>query len=134
VSPDEERLEATLERARETYRQMPGIKALWRQNCHALATETEPFGFRDGISHPAIEGSGIPGSNPHERPLKAGEFVLGYTDEMGGTQKTEPEIVGRNGTYVVFRKLRQRVAAFRNYVKANSKSAGEEELLAAKMM
>ena len=134
VSPDEEKLEATLERARETYRQMPGIKAIWRQNCHALPTETEPFGFRDGISHPAIEGSGIPGSNPHEQPVKAGEFVLGYTDELGGIQRTEPEFVGRNGTYVVFRKLHQRVAAFRQYLKANSTSVADEELLAAKMM
>jgi Dyp-type peroxidase family len=134
VSPDEVRLEAALERARETYRNMPGVKAIWRQNCHALPTETEPFGFRDGISHPAIEGSGIPGSNPRERPLKGGEFVLGYTDELGGIQRTEPEVVGRNGTYVVFRKLHQRVAAFRQYLKANSTSAEDEELLAAKMM
>jgi Dyp-type peroxidase family len=134
VSPDEHRLEAALERGRETYRNLPGIKAIWRQNCHALPTETEPFGFRDGISHPAIEGSGIPGSNPQERPLKAGEFVLGYRDEMGGVQKTTPEILGRNGTYVVFRKLHQRVAAFRQYLKANSTSVADEELLAAKMM
>jgi Dyp-type peroxidase family len=134
VSPDEQRLEQALERAREAYRKMSGIEAIWRQNCHALPTETEPFGFRDGISHPAIEGSGIPGSNPQERPLKAGEFVLGYRDEMGGTQKTTPEILGRNGTYVVFRKLHQRVAAFRQYLKANSTSATDEELLAAKMM
>ena len=134
VSPDEQRLEQALERARETYRKMSGIEAIWRQNCHALPTETEPFGFRDGISHPAIEGSGIPGSNPQERPLKAGEFVLGYRDEMGGIQKTTPEILGRNGTYVVFRKLHQRVAAFRQYLKANSTSAADEELLAAKMM
>jgi Dyp-type peroxidase family len=134
VSPDEQQLEAALDRARETYRQMPGIKAIWRQNCHALATETEPFGFRDGISHPAIEGSGIAGTNPQERPLKAGEFVLGYRDELGGVQKTEPEILGRNGTYVVFRKLHQRVAAFRRYLKANSASGADEELLAAKMM
>ena len=90
VSPDEQRLEQALERAREAYRKMSGIEAIWRQNCHALPTETEPFGFRDGISHPAIEGSGIPGSNPQERPLKAGEFVLGYRDEMGGIQKTTP--------------------------------------------
>ena len=41
------------------------------------------FGFKDGISQPAVEGSGIPGSNPHEAPLKAGEFVLGYVDETG---------------------------------------------------
>jgi Dyp-type peroxidase family len=134
VSPDSERLEAALDRAREAYRAMSGITAIWRQDCHALPTETEPFGFRDGISHPAIEGSGIAGTNPHEKPLKAGEFVLGYTDEMGGTQKTEPEILGRNGTYVVFRKLHQRVAAFRKYLKGNSKGSGDEELLAAKMM
>src|SRR3954471_24378881 len=80
VAPDEPRLEAALDRARETYRNMPGIKAIWRQDCHALETETEPFGFRDGISHPAIEGSGIAGSNPQEQPLKAGEFVIGYSD------------------------------------------------------
>jgi hypothetical protein len=35
------------------------------------------------VSHPAVEGSGIPGSNPRERPLKVGEFVLGYINEMG---------------------------------------------------
>ena len=134
VSPDEQRLEPALDRARETYRQMSGIEAIWRLYCHALSTETEPFGFRDGISHPAIEGSGIPGTNPRENPLKAGEFVLGYPDEMRGIQKTEPEILGRNGTYVVFRKLHQRVASFRQYLKANSANVEDEELLAAKMM
>ena len=134
LSPDEQRLEQALDRAREAYRKMSGIEAIWRQNCHALPTETEPFGFRDGISHPAIEGSGIAGSNPQERPLKAGEFVLGYRDELGGVQKTSPEILGRNGTYVVFRKLHQRVAAFRQYLKENSTSVADEELLAAKMM
>jgi Dyp-type peroxidase family len=134
VSPDEVQLETVLERAREAYREMTGIEAIWRQNCHALATETEPFGFRDGISHPAIEGSGIPGSNPQEQPLKAGEFVLGYTDEMGGIQKTVPEVLGRNGTYIVFRKLHQRVAGFRRYLKTNANGPEEEELTAAKMM
>jgi Dyp-type peroxidase family len=135
VSPDAHRLEAVLERARKAYRELsPGITAIWRQDCHALPTEKEPFGFRDGISHPAIEGSGIPGTNPQEQPLKAGEFVLGYPDEMGGIQRTQPEVLGRNGTYVVFRKLHQRVAAFRRYFKANSTSPEEEEFLAAKLM
>ena len=134
VSPDAERLEAAVARARETYQTMTGIEAIWRQNCHALPNEKEPFGFRDGISHPAIEGSGIPGTNPHEQPFKAGEFVIGYTDEIGGVQKTTPEILGRNGTYVVFRKLHQRVADFRRFLQTNSKSSDEEELLAAKMM
>ena len=134
VSPNEVRLEGALDRARKTYQTMTGIKAIWRQDCHALPNEKEPFGFRDGISHPAIEGSGIPGTNPREQPLRAGEFVLGYPDELGGIQRTEPELLGRNGTYVVFRKLHQRVAEFRKYLKSNSRDQNEEELLAAKMM
>jgi Dyp-type peroxidase family len=134
VSPDAERLEAAVARARETYQTMTGIEAIWRQNCHALPNDKEPFGFRDGISHPAIEGSGLPGTNPHEQPFKAGEFVIGYKDEIGGRQKTTPEILGRNGTYVVFRKLHQRVADFRRFLKTSSSSADDEELLAAKMM
>ena len=134
VSPGSERLEAVLDRARKAYQEMSGIEAIWRQNCHALPTETEPFGFRDGISHPAIEGSGIPGTNPKEIPLKAGEFVLGYRDEMGVIEFPKPDVLGRNGTYVAFRKLHQRVATFRKYLKTNSKSSEEEEILAAKMM
>jgi Dyp-type peroxidase family len=134
VSPNAARLEEVLARARKTYQSMTGIEAIWRQDCHALPDEKEPFGFKDGISHPAIEGSGIPGTNPHEQPLKAGEFVIGYTDEMGGTQQTVPEVLGKNGTYIVFRKLQQRVAEFRKYLRNNSNSAADEELLAAKMM
>src|SRR5262249_38145476 len=94
VSPNDERLEAVLEPARKAYQRLHGIEAIWRQTCHALPTETEPFGFRDGISHPAIEGSGIRGTNLKEQPLKAGEFVLGHPDELGGIQKTQPEVLG----------------------------------------
>ncbi|MBG0810345.1 Dyp-type peroxidase [Methylosinus sp. H3A] len=135
VSPDAQRLEPVLERARKTYRKLAGIAAIWRQDCHALPTEREAFGFRDGISHPAVEGSGIPGTNPKERPLEAGEFILGYPDESGVMPRMPwPEILGRNGSYVAFRKLRQNVALFRGYLRANSSSPEEEELLAAKMM
>lgn len=135
LAPDAGKLQSALDRARQSHADLKGIKPIWRQDCHALPNEREPFGFRDGISHPAIEGSGIPGSNPHETPLKAGEFVLGYPDEMGGLPPMPaPEILGRNGTYVVFRKLHQRVAAFRRYIAANASSAEEQELVAAKMM
>lgn len=134
VSPNADTLDSVLAGARASYQGMKGIVAIWRQDCHALPDEKEPFGFRDGISHPAIEGSGIPGSNPREQPLKAGEFVLGYPDEMGGVQQTVPEVLGRNGSYVVFRKLHQRVAEFRRFLKSNSSDAEAEELLAAKMM
>lgn len=135
VAPHKEVLEASLARARQTYEQWPGIAAIWRQDCHVLPTEKEAFGFKDGISHPAIEGSGIPGSNPCERPLKPGEFVLGYPDEMTESPVIpQPEILGRNGSYVAFRKLHQRVAGFRQYLKSNSRSPEQEEWLAAKMM
>jgi Dyp-type peroxidase family len=135
LAPDAQRLEVALGRALKALRDLPGIEAIWRQDCHALPNQKEPFGFRDGISHPAIEGSGIPGTNPDEEPLKAGELVLGYRDEMSDLPSMpQPEILGRNGTYVVFRKLHQRVAAFRQYLKANAKSREEEELVAAKMM
>jgi Dyp-type peroxidase family len=100
-----------------------------------MAGEREPFGFKDGISHPAVEGSGIPGTNPREVPLKAGEFVLGYPDEMGETPIIpQPDVLGRNGSYIVFRKLHQRVALFRRYLHDNASTPEEEELLAAKVM
>ncbi|MFF4796560.1 Dyp-type peroxidase [Streptomyces sp. NPDC001276] len=134
VAPDIAQLEAVIDRARPTYEHLPGITAIWRQDCYALPTETEHFGYRDGVSNPAIEGSGIAGSNQLERPLRAGEFVLGYPDELGGVQTPWPEILGRNGSYAVFRKLHQRVAAFRRCLKDHSTSREDEELLAAKVL
>jgi Dyp-type peroxidase family len=135
VSPDQARLDAARARAEQALRDLPEVRAIWRQDCHALSTGTEPFGFRDGISHPAVEGSGIPGTNAHEAPFKAGEFVLGYTDETGGMAPVPtPEVLGRNGTYVVFRKLHQRVAAFRRFLADSARSPDDQELLAAKMM
>jgi Dyp-type peroxidase family len=135
LSPDKVRLDAVLERAQKAYEQMPGISIIYRLDCYALPTDAEHFGFRDGISHPAIDGSGVPGSNPKEPPLRAGEFFLGHLDETGDyPPMPHPEILGRNGTYVVFRKLHQRVAAFRQYLKANSTGPEEEKLTGAKMM
>jgi Dyp-type peroxidase family len=135
VAPSARELESSLERARRAYEDLRGITAVWRQRCQALSTEREPFGFRDGMSHPAVEGSGIPGTNSHEPPLKAGEFVLGYPDETGAlAPMPRPDVLGRNGTYVAFRKLHQRVAAFRRYLADHAKSPEEVELLAAKMV
>jgi Dyp-type peroxidase family len=135
VAPDRAQLDAALARARRAFETRPGVRPIWRQDCHVLSTDTEPFGFRDSIGYPAVEGSGIPGTNSHEAPLKAGEFVLGYPDETGGLPPMpQPEVLGRNGTYVAFRKLHQRVAAFRRYLKESARSPEEEELLAAKMM
>ena len=63
---------------------------------------------------PAHPGDGVPEDGTW-RPLKPGEFLLGYEDEVGphGTQAPEPRELRLNGTYLVFRKLHQDVAAFR---------------------
>jgi len=135
LAPDQTRLERVLSPARQAYQQMPGVTEIYRLDCHQLSTGREPFGFRDAISQPAIEGSGLARSNPQEAPLKAGEFVLGYLDEAGRQpQQPQPEVLGRNGSYVAWRKLYQDVAAFRRYLAEQASSVQEQEWLAAKMM
>jgi Dyp-type peroxidase family len=45
-----------------------------------------------------------------------------------------PDALGRNGTYIAFRKLHTRVAAYRRYLRVKASSREEAELLAAKMV
>jgi Dyp-type peroxidase family len=135
ISPDAARLEAVLDRARRAHQQLPGVELIWRQDCYQLPTGRTSFGFKDGIGQPAVEGSGIPPTNPKERPLKAGEIILGYPDETGQLPPMpSPDVLGRNGTYVVFRKLHTRVAAYRQYLRERATSREEEALLGAKML
>jgi Dyp-type peroxidase family len=93
------------------------------------------FGYRDRLSQPAIEGSGedpTPGSGA---PLKPGEFILGYPDEDGPPANLpQPAVLSRNGSFMAYRRLEEHVARFRDFLRANSKSPQEEELLAAKLM
>jgi Dyp-type peroxidase family len=135
LSPNAARLAAVVERARRAHEQLPGVEVIWRQDCYQLPTGRTSFGFKDGIGQPAVEGSGIPGSNPRERPVKAGEFLLGYPDETGSLPPMPtPDVLGRNGTYIVFRKLRTRVAAYRRYLREQASSREEEARLGAKMV
>ena len=135
LSPDAAQLETLLDRARRAHEELTGVQVIWRQDCYQLPTGRTSFGFKDGIGQPAVEGAGIPGTNPEEEPIKAGEFILGYPDETGsvGPMPT-PEVLGRNGTYLVFRKLHTRVAAYRQYLRAKAASREEEALLGAKMV
>ena len=93
-------------------------------------TRTEHFGFADGISQPAIDGYHASDSELH--CIKPGEFVLGYENEyeqytgrplVGAAddphqllpfdlEGTGQRDFGRNGTYAVFRQLRQDVPLF----------------------
>lgn len=93
------------------------------------------FGFRDRLSQPVMKGSGedpTPGSGD---PLEAGEFLLGYPDENGPVlDLPQPEALSRNGSYMAYRRLQEHVGLFRDYLKTNSKTSEDQELLAAKFM
>jgi Dyp-type peroxidase family len=93
------------------------------------------FGYRDRLSQPVVEGTGdepTPGSGA---PLKPGEFILGYPDEIGAvsTQPQPPELA-RNGTYMAYRRLEEHVGKFREFLREHGKTPEGEELLAAKLM
>lgn len=106
LASDNASLEAAFRYARDASRDLSGVVPIWQQHVQAAADLRNMFGFADGIGHPAVEGSGIPGTNPYELPLKAGEFVLGYESETHNIAPIpQPDVLGRNGTYAVFRKL-----------------------------
>ncbi len=135
LSPDAARLQAVVERARRAHQELPGVEVIWSQDCYQLPTGRTSFGFKDGIGQPAVEGSGLPPSNPKEKPLKAGEILLGYPDETGELPPMPtPDVLGRNGTYIVFRKLHTKVAAYRQYLRARAADRADEALLGAKMV
>ena len=135
LSSDQAQLDALAEQARTAHAELPGIELLWRQDCYQLDTGRTSLGFKDGIGQPTVEGSGREVTNPRERPIKAGEIILGYPDETGELPPMPtPEVLGRNGTYVVFRKLHTKVAAYRGYLRERAATRAEADLLGAKIV
>lgn len=113
------------------------------QRTEVLPSGREHFGFSDGFSQPAVEGSGVeprPGQGVPEahgrwRPVRPGEFVLGYEDEDGVLPDAPPGALGRNATYMVYRKLYQAVALFRRFVRERARLlGGDPDLVAAKIV
>jgi Dyp-type peroxidase family len=121
----------------------------------------EHFGFHDSISQPVLEGSPQAQKtrcNPQDL-IKSGEFVLGYLNEDGNYPSTPtmadsgcaaiaqdqnqalsllPETAlkdfGRNGSYLVFRKIAQDVAGFRKYFQDSFSTPEEGQRMAAKIV
>lgn len=101
------------------------VEVTHRQDAAMLTNRREHFGFADGIGQPSIAGSGVreyPGEGtllPEGTwaPLAAGEFVLGWPGETGyAVDMPKPDVLGRNGSYLVYRKLEQHVPAFRAFL------------------
>ena len=108
----------------------------------------EHFGYRDGISQPGIRGltrRSRPATNPDQGLpgqdlIWPGEFVFGYP----GQDPDDPVKPGppphmaapwlRNGSYMVFRRLEQKVPEFRRFVADHAARLGmEPDLLGARM-
>src|SRR6266446_1281913 len=134
-SKDDKSLEVVLEQARKSHHDLPHIAVVYRLKFNELPEGRNPFGFKDGLHNPHIEGNGVRAHPGYGPAIKAGEFILGYPDELGETApRPEPEVLRRNGTFLAFRKFHAKVAAFRKYLREQAQSPEEEELIAAKMV
>ena len=107
-------------------------------------TTKEHFGYTDGFGNPEFlgvekdrqPGQGKLASDAGWAPLATGELLLGYADEAGELPVAPlPHLLANNGTFMVYRKLHQNVATFREYLKAKGASfPGGEEKLASKFI
>lgn len=101
----------------------------------------EPFGFRDGIGQPVLEGMGLSSAERKskeasgqlfdDRLIQPGEFVLGQLNEYGersycpnveGWPRDASAVAGfgRNGTYLAVRQIEQHVAVFNQFTSGHA--------------
>ena len=133
-SDSEEKWRRSMALARQQYHGFSGVTVLHKQDFGAQPGDLNPLGFKDSIGQPAIEGSGVDSLPGQGRPIKAGEFILGYPGEVGvPLPMPQPDVLGRNGTFVGLRKYQTRVATFNRFLRDNAQSNEERELLAAKL-
>jgi Dyp-type peroxidase family len=128
-------LTAECERVEAKLKDFSGVSVISRQFGFRPPTGKEPFGFHDGLSQPDIKGIKATG-------VSAGEFILGYVNEYGFVT-TDPVLraaddpsghlpdsanphlhglrdFGLNGSFVVYRKMEQEVAAFWQFMQSES--------------
>ena len=136
LSPDAEHLEAMAERARRAQEELPGVELIWRQECYQLPDRADvvwlqgwdrPAGDR-GQRHPADESA----ASGRSRPASSSSAIR--TRPARRRRCPTPSVLGQNGTYIVFRKLHTRVAAYRRYLREKAASREDEALLGAKMV
>jgi Dyp-type peroxidase family len=117
---------------------LDGVEVLSTLDLQAVPPFThahDHFGYHDRLSQPVIEGSGETPTPGAGAPLKAGEFILGYPDEVGPPHNLpQPEVLSRNGSYMAYRRMVEHVGKFRDFLREHGKTKDEQELIAAKLM
>jgi deferrochelatase/peroxidase EfeB len=135
ISDTEENWRRTMETARQQYQGFSDVTVLLIQDFGAQPDSRNSLGYKDSIGQPAIEGSGVYPLPGQGQAIKAGEFILGYPGESGvPLAMPQPDVLGRNGTYVGLRKYQSRVGAFNRFLRENCQTDEERELLAAKLV
>lgn len=135
LATSEDIWQTNLKTARSELDGLPGVTLLAREDFKQVPDGRTQFGYRDGISFPQIAGNGDNPIPDLAGSIAAGEFVLGYPSETGvAIAGPVPDILGRNGTFLGFRKVHTRVAAFRRFLRDNATADMDEERLAAKMV
>jgi Dyp-type peroxidase family len=109
--------------------------------------DREHFGFHDGVSQPLVAGIADAAGIADGGGVPTGEFILGYENHYGVITPTpvvpaelDPDgllpalanpyassalrDLGRHGTYVVYRKLRQHVGTFWDFMKQEAMRVG----------
>lgn len=128
-------LRAAREQALATLDDAVGVTLL---GVHEFGVDEEaanPFGYRDSIAQPTVAGSGVVPVPGQERAIAAGEFVLGEDSETGApVAMPSPDILGRNGSFVVVRKYQSRVGAWNDFLRDSGSTVDEQDLLGAKMV
>ena len=119
-----------------------GISEILKLDADIDLDGKEHFGFTDGVSQPTVAGLSSRKDIP-PNTVRAGEFILGYENEYGrytdrpllepradpgrvlplDAQGSGKADLGRNGSYLVFRHLRQDVRGFWKYVEDATRAA-----------
>jgi Dyp-type peroxidase family len=144
AAADPEALDAHDGRIRASVERSGGLAVIHVDVGSFLPAYREHFGYADGFAQPDIEGAGL-SSHPGDgapvdggswRPIRAGEFVLGYPDEENVLPDAPtPDQLSSNGSFLVYRKLYQDVAVFRAQLARGAQLyPGGEEPLAAKIV
>lgn len=122
-----------------------GLQVIDQQDSYRSDDSKELFGFHDSISQPVIRGSGRKG--PDNDIVEAGEFVLGYLNEhrqypfsplitavQGDLNLLAPDAagsgykdLGRNGTFIAYRKIQQHVEKFWEFMDKKTRRADGRE-------